>query len=309
MAKSSTGNIFERKEKKYVVDDVSRNVLMARIADKMIEDEYGVSKITSVYYDTTDRYLINRSLEKPLYKEKLRVRFYGELKGDSRVFIEIKKKFKGVVYKRRLATSAQAADLFLSGMDYEQACKAHPLPNPKHDEESLSWQSLQIAREIKAFMDHYEQRFGPLVPSILVECERLAYKPASPGVQSDLRITFDKSIICTDLLDSDGARLPFTQRVSLLARDESVMEIKAVGSYPLWLAEALSDERIYPQSFSKCGRGYERMYERQKAATATPAPAPATQKTPARQPTSAANKDCAHATRFAKHVRKETANA
>ena len=276
---------------------------------RMRLDDYGATRIDSLYLDTPQRDLICRSLEKPLYKEKLRVRFYGELKGDSRVFIEIKKKFKGVVYKRRLATSAQAADLFLSGMDYEQACKAHPLPNPKHAEESLSWQSLQIAREIKAFMDHYEQRFGPLVPSILVECERLAYKPASPDVQSDLRITFDKSIVCTDLLDSEGARLPFTQRVSLLGRDESVMEIKAVGSYPLWLAEALSDERIYPQSFSKCGRGYERMYARQDVAAAAPAPTPATQKTPARQPVSMSNKDRAYATKFAKHVRKETANA
>ncbi|MCR5846343.1 MAG: polyphosphate polymerase domain-containing protein [bacterium] len=305
MAKDSKGSIFERKEKKYVVDDVSRDILMARIADKMVEDEYGVSKITSIYYDTVDRYLINRSLEKPLYKEKLRVRFYGELKDDSRVFIEIKKKFKGVVYKRRLATSAQAADLFLSGIDYVQACNAHPLPNAKHAEESLSWQSQQIAREIKAFMDHYEKRYGQLVPSILVECERLAYKPASPDVQSDLRITFDKSIACTDLLDSDGAKLPFAQRVSLLGSDESVMEIKAIGSYPLWLAEALSDERIYPQSFSKCGRGYERMYARQEAASA----ALATQKTPARQSAGIASKNRAYAMKFAKHARKETANA
>ncbi|MBR2522451.1 MAG: polyphosphate polymerase domain-containing protein [Coriobacteriales bacterium] len=305
MAKDPRGNIFERKEKKYVIDDVTRSILMARIADKMVEDEYGVSKITSIYCDTADRYLINRSIEKPVYKEKLRVRFYGELKGDSRVFIEIKKKFKGVVYKRRLAVSAKAADLFLSGMDYVQVCNAHPLPNAKHAEESLSWQSLQIAREIKAFMDHYEKRYGPLVPSILVECERLAYKPASSDVQSDLRITFDKSIVCTDLLGSDGTRLPFAQSVALLEREESVMEIKAIGSYPMWLAKALSDERIYPQSFSKCGRGYERIYARQKAASA----APATQKIQTRQSASNASNDLAYATLFAKHARKEAANA
>ena len=92
-------------------------------------------RITSLYFDTPGRALIERSLDKPLYKEKLRLRRYGEAAGedadeDGCVFVEIKKKYKGVVYKRRVGMSLAAARAYMGGMPYEQACACFPLSDP-----------------------------------------------------------------------------------------------------------------------------------------------------------------------------------
>ena len=107
---------FKRKEKKYVLEAGDYLALMALIGDKIEEDEYPYSHIESLYYDTPDWRMINRSMEKPLYKEKLRVRVYGETGEQNVAFVELKKKFKGIVYKRRIAMSPQGARAFMEGM-------------------------------------------------------------------------------------------------------------------------------------------------------------------------------------------------
>lgn len=142
---------FERKEVKYRLDAAQRHAMLTAIERRMAVDDYGTTSIASRYFDTPDRALIERSLGKPLYKEKLRVRSYGIPGEDDQVFVELKKKYQGIVYKRRVGCSYAATRAYMGGMPYEQACREFPLPDPILAEASLSSRSLQIAREIDAF--------------------------------------------------------------------------------------------------------------------------------------------------------------
>ena len=114
---------FERKETKYLLTPMQYIQFRALAEGHLVPAEYPESDVASVYYDTPDDLLVNRSLAGGKYKEKLRVRSYGsiETSSDSPVFIEIKKKFKGITYKRRVNCTQAAADAFWGGMDYEEA--------------------------------------------------------------------------------------------------------------------------------------------------------------------------------------------
>ncbi len=145
--------VFERTEKKYRLDARQHRQMVEALAGHLALDAFGITKITSLYFDTPGRALIERSLDKPLYKEKLRLRRYGEAAGedadeDGCVFVEIKKKYKGVVYKRRVGMSLAAARAYMGGMPYEQACACFPLSDPALAAASVSARSRQIAREI-----------------------------------------------------------------------------------------------------------------------------------------------------------------
>ena len=203
-------------------------------------------------------------MDKPLYKEKLRLRSYGSPQAGDRVFVEIKKKYKGIVYKRRVGCSLAAAEAYLGGESYEQACMRFPLPDPAMAAESLSPRSAQIAREI----DEFVARYRPLRPSMLIECERVAYASiatiaAAAGggatglralgdVPDDLRITFDTGIAYGDLFARDAGAAAHP----LLPVGDAVMEIKSSGPFPLWLVRALDACEAYPTSFSKYGEAY-----------------------------------------------------
>ena len=263
----------------------------------MAVDAYGRTRITSLYLDTPERSMIARSVEKPLYKEKLRLRADGDAAGvalmgafgagpivrepgglplsdgevETRVasglqapgaaaalpvFFGIKKKFKGIVYKRRLALTLPAALAFVSGLPYEQACARWPLSDAALAAAALSPVTRQIARELEVAMD----RWLPLVPSMGIACDRVAwaYRPemfqereGDELFDSELRITFDD---CLEYLDRHRFRSPWRP---IIESNESVMEIKSAGPYPPWLVEVLSAERIYPASFTKYGNAYQ----------------------------------------------------
>lgn len=263
----------------------------------MAVDAYGRTRITSLYLDTPERSMIARSVEKPLYREKLRLRAYGDAAGvalmgafgagpivrepgglplsdgevETRVaaglqvpgaaaalpvFFGIKKKFKGIVYKRRLALTLPAALAFVSGLPYEQACARWPLSDAALAAAALSPVTRQIARELEVAMD----RWLPLVPSMGIACDRVAwaYRPemfqereGDELFDSELRITFDD---CLEYLDCHRFRSPWRP---IIESSESVMEIKSAGPYPPWLVEVLSAERIYPASFTKYGNAYQ----------------------------------------------------
>lgn len=283
---------FKRIEKKYRLSAQQMEKLSIALAPYIEVDEYGVARIDSLYYDTPDRALIARSLEKPLYKEKLRVRAYGDIAAAACVFVEMKKKYDGVVYKRRVKVSCQAATAWLSGAcGYEEAVRAYPLhavlrgsdgavsgeengapagegpagemPCAKPacaaaleaaEPEELSWANRQIAREIDAMI----ARCGGVEPSMLISCNRAAYRTRH-GVASDVRITFDNAIVYRDLRAGagacgQGASRPMTP---LLRPGEMLMEVKCAGAMPLWLARALADAHAYPSSFSKYGSAYQ----------------------------------------------------
>lgn len=106
-------DVFERKEVKYRLDARQHRAMAAALRGRMAPDAFGRTRIVSRYFDTPERALIERSLDKPLYKEKLRLRSYGSPQAGDRVFVEIKKKYKGIVYKRRVGCSLAAAEAYL----------------------------------------------------------------------------------------------------------------------------------------------------------------------------------------------------
>lgn len=242
---------FERKEVKYCLNPVQVRMIKQALGAYMAPDEYGQTSITSVYYDTRNRDMISRSLEKPVYKEKLRLRTYGPRSAQAPVFVELKKKHKGIVYKRRIAVSESAAQLFMVGVPYGRAIGRHPLADEALEAESHSAKSLQIAEEVAACV----RRNGPVFPSMAILVERVAWAPLPDprGAQAEgVRITFDERIRYRDLFVPAGKRAS----VPLLAAGEAIMEVKVPGAYPLWLVRALDDCGAYPTSFSKYGEAY-----------------------------------------------------
>lgn len=242
--------VFKRREVKYLVsrDDVPR--LKEAMLERMRPDEHGRSTLCNVYLDTPDHLLIRRSLEHPLYKEKLRVRSYGVATADSPAFIEIKKKYKSTVYKRRVATTQQAArDYLLGGVR---------LPDS------------QVVREI----DFLLERYANLEPAVFLSYEREAFFATD---DREFRITFDDNVLWRD---HDVSLAAGIGGEALLPEGRVLMEVKAGGAYPLWATRMLSEFQLYPGTFSKYGRAYGRICEQARSAampTAGRAPAnPAT---------------------------------
>lgn len=247
---ATASDTFERKEKKYLITTAQCEAIKKELAGRMRLDDYGATRIDSLYFDTPERSLICRSLEKPLYKEKLRVRSYGAFSEASCVYVEIKKKFKGVVYKRRVRMSAPGAQAYCGRrLSYEQAQAVYPVAS--NPEEDLKPGKVQIASEIDAFFARHER----LVPSMVISCLREAWCPLV-GDDADCvdRITFDAEIAYVDLLEDASVR-----RRRVVSPGQVVMEIKCAGGYPLWLCRLLGAHGVYPRSFSKYGNAYKRV--------------------------------------------------
>ena len=225
---------FKRCEKKYRLTPAQQQFLLNGMREHMTADECGAYTICSIYYDTPDWRLIRASLEKPVYKEKLRVRSYGVPADGGKVFVEVKKKYDGVVYKRRIGMNYQQAVDYLAGA---------PAP-----------EKTQISDEIDWFCRFYEG----IRPAMCIFYDRLAVFDRE---QPDLRVTFDSGIRWrTDDLDlAHGTR-------GRLLLDPSVrlMEIKIPGAAPVWLARALSDAGVFPSHFSKYGAAYQTMQREEK---------------------------------------------
>ncbi len=287
-------DVFERREVKYRLDADARDAMISALRTRMEPDRFGRSCISSIYLDTPDRSLIARSLEKPLYKEKLRVRWYGPADPNGRVFIELKKKFRGIVYKRRVACSRMAASAFLlEGLPYEEACARHPLADAQMQAESLDARSLQIAREISWMMERFHRAGQPLAPSMLITSDRLALAPIAPvpdDTPDTLRVTFDANIRCRDLQAPRSGAAAARTGTRLIGPSEAIMELKAPGTLPLWLVDALDASSARPCSFSKYGQAYELCCER----TAPHVPRAAAQRcqsaAPARHPAARAQR-------------------
>lgn len=221
---------FERLEQKYLLTDEQRVALEAAFDGRFVPDEYGESRICSLYYDTPDYRLIRRSLDKPIYKEKLRLRTYGVPEDGSMAFAEIKKKYRGIVYKRRVGMTYAEARRFLG--------RVAPPP-----------EVTQISREI----DWMFELYPGLRPAMLIAYDRTALFGAD---DPDLRLTFDRAVTWrTDDLDiSHGA-----DGRQLLPPGLCLMELKVPCAVPLWLSHEFDRLGIYPISFSKYGEAYRRM--------------------------------------------------
>lgn len=227
--------VFQRYEIKYLLNRGQKEAVLEVMKRYMKPDAYGRSTIRNIYFDTDNYRLARRSGEQPVYKEKLRVRSYGPASPEDEVFVELKKKYQGVVYKRRIHIPEQAAMSYLSG-------------NAGAPDRS------QITEEIDYFLGFYRT----LSPKVFLSYEREAYKTIEPG---EFRVTFDENILWreTDLSLGKGI-----YGDSILKPGQTLMEIKTPGGIPLWMVKVLSESEIRKTSFSKYGNAYTEIYNREK---------------------------------------------
>ena len=219
--------VFKRTEKKYLLEKGTYEKLIFRLNQYMERDRYFDSEILSLYYDTPDYRLIRTSIDKPVFKEKIRLRTYGVPTDDSTAFLEYKRKYKGIVYKRRTFMALDDTLKFIDGEEVEEN-------NP------------QIERELRYAFKYYEG----LAPKMLVSYHRNSYFGKE---DPNLRITFDDRILYRGY-DLD-LRMGIYGR-ELLSEGQRLMEIKIPDAMPLWLSHILAELKIYPRSISKYGTAY-----------------------------------------------------
>lgn len=225
-----TQTVFMRYELKYLLTFEQKQAVLSAMDGRMDLDRYGRTTIRNLYCDTGSYRLIRRSVDKPAYKEKLRLRSYQRVGEDSPVFVELKKKYDDVVYKRRIQLPLADA---MAWVRLQRPCP----------------RDTQISREVDYFLRFYET----LRPVVFLSYEREAYCPKDG---SDFRVTFDDTILCRRealTLDSEVWGTP------LLPQGKVLMELKCSGGIPMWMARVLSREGIYKTSFSKYGTAYETM--------------------------------------------------
>lgn len=221
--------VFRRYELKYLLTPAQKEKMLAAMAPYMKPDPYGRTTIRNLYYDTDTYLIIRRSIERPAFKEKLRIRSYSQASADSTVFAELKRKYNGVVYKRRLSLPNREAMVWLSG---ERHCG----------------RQTQIAGEI----DYFLQLYGALHPAVFLSYEREAYYGDGGG----FRVTFDEKILCRQ---EDLSLESQVYGTALLPEGMTLMEIKCGGGIPLWMTRELSKEGIYKTAFSKYGEAYKQL--------------------------------------------------
>lgn len=205
--------------------------LVEALQNHITPDKYGKSTINNIYFDTPNYQLIRASIEKPtVYKEKLRIRSYGIPSPESNVFVELKKKYKGIVYKRRVDMTYDEAITYL--------VRHESPPEPS-----------QVTKEIDSFMRFYKN----LRPAVSLFYDRMAYYAED---EPELRLTFDTNIRFRnkelDLINGDYGTV-------ILDDNQYILEIKCITSMPLWLTQELDRLKIYPTSYSKYGTAYKLM--------------------------------------------------
>ncbi|MBR4914589.1 MAG: polyphosphate polymerase domain-containing protein [Clostridiales bacterium] len=221
-------DVFERYELKYFLTKSQKKALLQKMENRMKQDSYGRTTIRNIYYDTDSFRLIRDSLDHPVYKEKLRIRSYQRADSGDMVFVEIKKKFEDVVYKRRVAVPKTAAE---SWIDHRK---------------DIPFKS-QITSEIDYFLKFYEG----LEAKAFLSYEREAY---SDGKDPEFRLTLDENILARDTDLDLGSGI---WGIPLLPAGTTLMEVKIHGAMPMWMAEFLSENNIIKATYSKYGTYYK----------------------------------------------------
>lgn len=221
--------VFRRTETKYLITEKQFQELMWLVEPYLTKDHYFKGTNCSIYFDDENRYLAIRSVEKPLYKEKIRLRSYGTPTLEDTVFLEIKKKFKGIGSKRRIPVKLK---------DFYEYLKTGKLDD--------------VNPEIKAELDECFKRYN-LKPVMFLAYDRTSYCGKDNPM---FRVTFDRNVRSRtkDLFLESGDK-----GTKFFKNGEIVMEVKALDAYPLWFVRALSKLKIYPASFSKYGRVTEKV--------------------------------------------------
>lgn len=225
--------VFKRYEMKYLISGKLRRDLQPLLDEYMVPDVHGRNVTCSLYFDTPFFLLARRSAEHPVYKEKVRLRSYGVTEDSTKVFLELKKKYEGVVYKRRIGMSQKEADEYIAfgRMNFDN----------------------QITREI----DYCFKLYEGLAPACLISYQREAFYGKD---NHDFRITFDDTILYRN------ENLSLREGIygeKIIGDDDVLMEVKTASSVPLWLVHFLSEHNIYKTSFSKYGTAYRKMQKKE----------------------------------------------
>lgn len=224
--------IFKRIEKKYLITKSQYSLLINKITPFTEPDKYGENDICNIYCDTNDFRIIRASIQKPVYKEKLRLRCYGIPDNDTKCFLELKKKFKKVVYKRRIKSE------YLNALEY------------------LNFDNDKIQKsQIKEEIEYFRKIFNSPQPKVCIFYKRNAFYDKN---DKNVRITFDSNLLFRDY-DLDLSYGIYGEKI--IDEDLIIMEIKTSGAIPLWLVNILNEEKIYPTSFSKYGTAYMKMLQ------------------------------------------------
>ncbi len=218
--------VMKRFERKYLLSGEQTDYLVKRLEGHMRLDQYGRTSIASLYYDSPSYQLIRASIEKPPFKEKIRLRSYGLATRESPVYLELKRKAYGIVYKRRVQSTIPLVEKFFAGSG--DICAGG-----------------QINREITYFRDYY----GTLVPACLIIYDREAY--FEPG--GDLRLTID---YCPRYRVEQLDLTRSMEGLPLRPPGHTILEIKVQEAMPLWLTAILDEGKIYKNTFSKYGEAF-----------------------------------------------------
>ena len=223
-------NVFNRVEKKYILNKTQFNKIKNIIYKNIKLDPYHSKEytISSIYLDTDNFDLIRKSMEKPIYKEKVRLRSYGVPNLSDEVFLEIKKKYNGYGNKRRIKIKLKEAYEFING-------------------------KIKINSQIGKELDYTIKR-NILKPKIYIAYDRIAFQ------EKEFRITLDYNI----RYRIEDIELEKGDSGNLLGKDLYIMEAKALNAYPKWFIKLLSQEKIYPKSFSKYGNIYKKLKQERK---------------------------------------------
>ena len=220
---------FRRSEQKYILSKEQLNEIKKMLKDVFIEDEHGESTICNLYFDTEQYNLIMNSIDKPKYKDKIRLRSYNIPNLNSNIYLEIKRKYNGVTGKRRIQMNIDDYYEFINNIE-----------NQKNNS--------QVKKELKYYFKLYN-----LKPSMFLSYDRMAFYYKE---NRDFRITIDKNILARDF-DLEIDKGIYGTRI--LEEDKYIMEIKTLGVLPMWFVQYLNKLKIYPQSFSKYGEAYKKI--------------------------------------------------
>ena len=223
-------DFYRRVEKKYILSKEQYEIIKDAISKYMVEDEHGKSTICNIYFDSDNYELISHSITKPVFKDKIRLRSYNIPKLQDVVYLEIKRKYDGVVSKRRIAMKLQDFYKYLN------------------NKSSLIVNDIQVKKEIDYYFDFYN-----LKPAMFISYFRRAYYGKD---DRDFRITFDSNVLARDynlkLEQGNYGNIIFEP-------NKYIMEVKTLGSMPIWLVRVLSEFKISPCGFSKYGEGYTQL--------------------------------------------------
>lgn len=241
----STQFVFERSEKKYIVDVTTSKQLKTYIAGFLPKEWHkgsDISFVRSVYFDdeTWKSYQDYKTNQKVRFK--VRMRQYG-IEGvyTNQCFFELKEKVDFMTFKKRLKLKQKWIHHFLEGTDLRSKLT-------KYNKQMLVNQVMDIYKEIQRYLNQFN-----LLPTVEVTYQREAFEDN----EQFTRITFDRHLSFRALpyVGAEPVKL-----VSMFPADRAVIEVKTLNQLPEWLKKLCDQFELVSQRFSKYATAVEVLF-------------------------------------------------